>query len=371
MGYWLRQLLHTEDKVQVDQTYRYKLPTTGFWSAFSVRVQDIRSNDRDDTPLVPMLHERITKVEMTSEGVKVLKSMRAREMMALNLFDFGRPCEMQDGEGNDEYNMFTIYLLAGRSLQDKKWMWDMSKFTDPEIAITNNVDNVDGVDFDEDVLQYKFFGWRWMGDPIPTPIGYMRADERLYYDTGGTGTVKELTITRGHKIRRLLVMGWEAAHTLAGHFTRLEVEVDEGAYHPVTVDFPLEWCWQNKRDYDLDIEVVRYPFLYGADAHILVDACMCYPLSVQATIFGTDPSEPLGIWGFGNGSLDVWPGCACHATLLIHGVGYLTSLVIGFDKEPELEDMLDTAGMSKLSLEITETIKDKTVSVVVEEEILY
>ncbi|GAJ20156.1 unnamed protein product, partial [marine sediment metagenome] len=108
-----------------------------------------------------MLHEGITKIEMTSEGVKVLKSMRGREMLGLNLFDFGRPCEMQDGEGVGEMSMVTFYLLAGQSLQDKKYMWDMSRFTDPEIAITNNITATDGEDWDISELEYQIFGWRW------------------------------------------------------------------------------------------------------------------------------------------------------------------------------------------------------------------
>lgn len=370
-GYWLRQRLHTESAVTVAQTYRYKLPVTGFFSGFSVRVQNIRDADRNAAALVPMLHEGITKIEMTSEGVKVIKSMRGREMLALNLFDFGRPCEMQDGEGDNEYNMVTFYLLAGRSLQDKKYMFDMSKFTDPEIAITNNLTSDDGEDWDTTVLQYQIYGWRWIGEPVPTPIGYMRADERLHYDTTGAAVVKPLQITRGHRIRRLLVMGWEPAHTLYGHITRMELEVNEGEYSPVTIDNILEWCWQNKRDYNLDIETWRYPFLYVADAALDVDACMCYPLTVQATPYVVTADTAIRVHTFDNGRLDVISDEICHAMLNINGVGYMTSLVIGFDQHPELDDMLDTREMSKLELEMTENTSGDTVSVVVEEEILY
>lgn len=370
-GYWLRQRLHTEAAVTVGQTYRFKLPTIGFFSAFSLRVQNIRDADRNATALVPMLHEGITKIEMTSEGVKVIKSMRGREMLALNLYDFGRPCEMQDGEGDAEYNMVTFYLLAGRSLQDKKWMWDMSKFVDPEIAITNNLTSDDGEDWDTTVLEYQIFGWRWVGEPIPSPIGYMRADERLHYDTTGANVVKELTITRGHRIRRLLVMGWEAAHTVYGHIKRMEVEVNEGEYSPITVDNPLEYCWQNKRDYNLDIEVWRYPFIYATDTAIYVDSCMAYPLYVGVTPYINTADSALRIHTLDNGRLHVLADVACHAMLVTNGVGYLTSLVLGFDKEPDLEDMLDTREMSKLALKLTETASGDTVSVVVEEEILY
>ena len=370
-GYWLRQRLISTGAITVGQTWRFKLPTTGLFSAFSLRVEAKRDADRDDTALVPMLHEKITKIEMTSEGVKVLKSMRGRELLGLNLFDFGVPCEMQDAEQDGGYNMTTFYLLAGRSLQDKKYMWDMDKFVDPEIAVTNNLTSDDGDDWDVTSLKYQVFAWRWIGEPVPYPIGYLRADERLHYDTTGANVVKELTITRGHRIRRLQVMGWEPAHTIYGHITRMEVEVNEGEYHPVTIDNPLEWCWQNKRDYNLELETYRYPYLYVADTNLDVDACMCYPLTVQGTPYGAGVDTAIRIWGFDNGRLDVVSDEICYGLISINGVGYLTSLIIGFDKEPELEDMLDTRDMSKLSLELTEAASGDTVSVVVEEEILY
>lgn len=369
-GYWLRQRL-TSVTATAGQTWRFKLPTTGLFSGFSLRVSCIRDADRAATGLVQMLHEAITKIEMTSEGVKVLKSMRGRELLALNLFDFGIPCEMQDGEGNDEYNMVTFYLLAGRSLQDKMYMWDMSRFVDPEIAVTNAITSDATKDWDVTELKYEVYAWRFIGEPVPIPIGYLRADERLHYDTTGLNVVKEFTITRGHRIRRLQVMGWEAAKTLYGHINRMEVEVNEGEYHPVTIDNPLEWCWQNKRDYELDLTVVRYPFLYGGAVNHDVDACMCYPQSCQGTAFGLTPAAIIGVVTFDSGRMDVVGSEATHAHLIIDGVGYLTSLVIGFDKEKDLSDMLDTREMSKLSLELTEQVAGATVSVVVEEEILY
>jgi len=370
-GYWLRHRYVSTGSITVGQTWRFKLPTTGLFSAFAIRISCKRDADRDDQPVVPQLHDLITKIEMTSEGVKVIKSMRARELLALNLFDFKRPNEMQDGEGDAEWNQFTVYLLAGRSLQDKKWMWDMDKFMDPEIAITNDVNSDDGTDFDVAELRYQIFGWRWIGDPVPVPVGYMRADERLHYDTTGAGVVKELTITRGHRIRRLLAMGWESAHTFAGHLSRLEVEVNEGEYSPATVDYPLEWCLQNKIDYDLDIVTVRYPLIYVADAAVYVEANMCYPLAAMVTPYSNVADNAPKVHTFDNGRLHVMSDEICHVNVVTRGVGFLTSLLIGFDQHPELEDMLDTRPMSKLALEMTETADSDTVSVVVEEEVLY
>ncbi|GAI66613.1 unnamed protein product, partial [marine sediment metagenome] len=133
----------------------------------------------------------------------------------------------------------------------------------------------------------------------------------------------------------------------------------------------LEWCWQNKRDYNLECEITRYPFLYGGAINHWVDANMCYPLCFNGNAFDNVPTGVIGCRTFGNGRMEVQDSVAGHATLKISGVGFLNSLIIGFDKEPELEDMLDSREMSKLSLELTEVLADRTVSVVVEEEILY
>jgi len=371
MGYWLKKRLHTESAPTAEQTYRYKLPTLGFYSAFSIRIQGRRDADRDAEAAVTQLHELITKIEMTSEGTKVLKSLRARELLALNLFDFGHVLEMQDGEGDDDYNIFTVYLLAGRNLQDKEYMFDMSRFTDPELAITNAVTGDDGEDFGPTELEYQIFGWRWMGDPIPTPVGYMRADERLYYDTTGADVVKPLEITKGKRIRRLLLMGWEAEATIHGHIKRVELEVDEGVYSPVTIDNMMEWCWQNKEDYKLDIRTHRCVLLDTADAARDCDSNMCYPQHVELfPIASATADSSARVFDLGSGIIHAQCDVACVHSMFTEGTGYLTAILIGFDL-PNFDNLLDTRGMSKLELEMTEYADGDTVSVVVEEEVLY
>lgn len=372
MGHWLKQRLHTESKVAVDQTYRYKLPVTGFYSCFEIRAAVKRSADRDDTAKVPLLHERIPKIEMLMEGTKVLKSFRGRECLALNLFDFGRPNECQNSEQSGGYCVETFYLLGGRSLHDKKWMFDMSKLRDPEIAITNNVDNLDGVDMDEDTLEYQIFGWRWLGEPMPTPVGFMRADERLHYDTTGANVEKVVPISLGKRIRRILIMGWEERHTFYDHWKNVELQVDEGAYSPVIIPNITEWMWQNKLEYKLDIRTIREFFLPTADASYYCDVCMCYPQYVGAIQYGNIADSGQRIFGFNDGIPIVQSDADGQPhTVWADGAGYMTALLIGFDIEPDLSDMLDTKPMACLKLLGTETADADTVSMVVEEELLY
>lgn len=372
MGYWLRKRLTTISAPSAGSTYRYKLPSTGLYSAFSIRMQGRRDATRSAEAKTQQLHEAITKVEMTSEGVKVIKSMRAREILALNLFDFKHVLEMQDGEEDDDYNVFTIYLLAGRNLHDKKWMFDMSKFTDPELAITNAITSDTSEDWGTTELEYQIFGWRWIGDPVPTPVGYMRADERLHYDTTGANVVKPLEITRGHRIRRLLVMGWEAEHMLGEHISRLELEVNEGEYSPVTIPHLMEWAWQNKEDYGLEIRTHRALWMAAVDTTYDCDCNMDIPQFVSIFNDGSATADSsCRSWDYASGIIHAQSDIGARHCMLVEGAGYMTSIVIGFDLDAELEDMLDTAGMAKLELEITETADGDTVSVVVEEEILY
>lgn len=371
MGYWLKQRLHTETKVAVDQTYRYKLPVTGFYSGFMIQVQDIRDGVRDEAGRVDFLHDRIDKIEFTTEGTKILKSFRGRECLALNLFDFKRPNEMQNSEEDDSRMIDDFFILAGRSLHDKKWMFDMSKLRDPELAITNSVDNLDGVDMDETVLEYQIFGWRWVGDPVPHPIGYMRADERLHYDTTAADVEKNVPITTGKKIRRILLMGWEPATTFYGHIKNIELQVDEGAYSPVIIPNIMAWCKQNKMEYGLDLRTKCEFYNDGSEALWDCDVQMCYPVAVHAAPYGTGEYTVLRIWDYDSGLVDLIATKAGTYELSADGYGYLTSLLIGFDMEADLADMLDTKGMASLRLLLIETGDGDTVSMVVEEEVLY
>ena len=369
--YWLRKRLHTESAVDAGQTYRYKLPEVGLFSAFSVRCQAQRYTNRASTTTNQLLHDAITKVELLSEGTKVLKSMRAREIKALNLFDFKRVGDWQHGEMASDYNIDTLYLLAGRGLQDKEYMFDMSRLSDPELAITNALTETTAEYWKVDTLEYQIFGWRAMGEPLPRPRGYFRADERIYYTTSAANAEKIVDITTGKKIRRILVMGHTVGTTTKGHITKIELEVDEGAYSPVIIDNPMEWSWQNVLDYMLDTKVVKCVYLKAEDQSNYFDMLQAYPQAVLAIPHFTAAEAGDRVMDFGNGLIELQGDIAGGRELVAHGAGYLNSLLIGFDKEPDLSDMMDTAGMGKLKMILTENAASKVVSVVVEELIPY
>uniref|UniRef100_A0A6H2A1E0 Uncharacterized protein n=1 Tax=viral metagenome TaxID=1070528 RepID=A0A6H2A1E0_9ZZZZ len=371
MGYWLRKRLHTESAVDANTTYRYKLPTTGLYSAFSVRCQAQRYANRASTTTNQLLHDAISKVELLSEGTKVLKSLRARELKALNLFDFRRVGDWQHGENEDDYNIDTLYLLAGRGLQDKEYMFDMARLRDPELALTNALTETTAEYWKVDTLEYQIYGWRWMGDPVPSPKGYLRADERAYYTTSAADAEKIVEITTGKRIRRLLLMGHTVGTTTYGHIKKIELEVDEGAYSPVIIDSPVEFSWQNVLDYGLDVKVVKCVYLKAVDEAEYCDLLMAYPQGVMVIPHVATADASARVWDFGNGLADIRCDVAYTHELVAHGAGYLNSLVIGFDKEKDLSDMLNTREMGKLKMILTETAASKVVSVVVEEEILY
>lgn len=369
--YWLKKRLHTETAVDAGTTYRYKLPTTGLFSAFSVRCQAQRYMTRASTTTNQLLHDAITKVEMLSEGTKVIKSMRAREIKALNLFDFKRVGDWQHGEMADDYNIDTLYLLAGRHLQDKEYMFDMSKLSDPELAITNALTEGTAEYWKADSLEYQIFGWRAMGEGLPVPSGYMRADERIYYTTTAENAEKIVEITPGKKIRRILFMGHTVGTTVYGHVKKMELQVDEGVYSPVIIDNPMEWCWQNVLNYNLNTKVVKNVWHYAITKDCSYDCLLCYPQAIETNPAGGTGNYVIDILDLVSGLLTGRTGAAGQFYITAHGAGYLNSLLIGFDREPNLADMLDTAPMGKLKLILTETAASKIVSVVVEELIPY
>ncbi len=381
MGYWLRKLLHTEASVNSDDTYRYKLPTTGLYSAFGVQLYATRYQDRAELTTQDWLRDAITKVEFLSEGTKVIKSLRGAELNALNTFDFKQIPRFKHGESNAETNFDNLYLLAGRSLQDKEYMFDMSKFSDPELALTNAIREDAARGFTDDSLQYKIYGWRWMGDPVPVPRGYFRADERLYYTSSATGVIFPLRITTGKRIRRILVKGWTERKSIASHFSKIELEVDEGAYSPVIIDSMMEWALQNKLDYGLDLRQNIAQYIYTKRETHQTDAFIPYHSSAVATFVpsaGAAQENQIFSVSIGNGVIDGVvsedTGAAITAMWLevwCDGAGYQRAVLLGFDQEPNLADMLETRDMGILKLLITEGAASRLISAVVEEEVLY
>lgn len=371
MGYWLRKRLHRETAVDAGTTYRYKLPTTGFYSAFSVHVEAQRYGGRDATTTSQILFDALTKIELITEGTKVIKSMRARELKALNLFDFSKVGEWQHSEESDGWNFDDLYLLAGRHLQDKEYMFDMSRLPDPELAITNDLTEDSMAYWKADTLEYTIFGWRWMGDPVPSPKGYFRADERVYYETTADRAEKVIEITKGKRIRRILIQGQEVGTTIGGHIREFELQVDEGAFSPVKSISQMQWAQQNVLDYGLDVTVKKDINIIASSTRQYDDILMCWPQFVGLTPMATSANNYGQVEDVNNG-LCMTQGLASDVFKMVGmGCGYLNAQVIGFDKEPDLADMLDTRDMSALKLILTERAADKTVSVVVEEEVLY
>ncbi len=377
MGYWLKRLLHTEASVPSDDTYRFPLPSVGLYSAFSVQLYATRYQDRAELTTQDWLRDAITRIELIFSGTEVVKSMRGAEVNALNTFDFRQIPRHKHGESNGESNFDTLYLLAGRSLQDKRYMFDMSRLPNAEIVLTNAIREDAARGFTDLSLQYKIWGWRWMGDPIPSPVGYMKANERLYYTTSADGVIKPLLIATGRRIRRILVKGWTERVSIASHFDVLELVVGDGEYSPEKHDSMMELALQNKADYGLDLKQNVALYIQAVNDTHQTDAFLPYHSSAVCVVV---PARDYhnGSVTIGNGIIDgvirIDNASALTSSWLevwCDGAGYQRAVLLGFDQHPELEDMLDTRGMSKLELEITENNASRVVSVVVEEEVLY
>ncbi len=377
MGYWLKRLMHTESSLASDETYRYLLPTVGLYSAFSVQVQATRYQARAELTTQDWIRDAISRIELIHSGTEVVKSMRGAEVNALNTFDFGRIPPYKHVEDDAVNCIDTLYLLAGRSLQDKEYMFDMARMPNAEIVLTNSIREDAARGFDDNTLQYKIWGWRWMGDPVPMVKGYMKANERLYYTTSADGVIKPLQIATGRRIRRILVKGWTERQSIASHFDVLELQVNEGEYSPEKHDNMMELAIQNKLDYNLDLRQQLSMYDHIVNSTVQTDAFIPYHTIVQATMYPARADHNVSA-SCANGVIDgvivldsTGSFTGSNIEIAVDGAGYQRAVLLGFDKEKDLSDMLDTRGMGKLELEITENNASRVISVVVEEEVLY
>ncbi len=377
MGYWQRRRLHKESAVDANTSWRYPLPSVGLYSAFSVAIEADRYAARASAAAQEMLHEVISKIEILSEGTKVIKSLRGPEVKALNLFDFRRQVPIQHREAANGVNLDTLYLLAGRSLRDKEYMFDMARIAAPELVITNALTEDTAEYWASDTLDYTIYGWRWVGDPLPFPKGYFRADERIYYSTSALNAEKPIQITTGKRIRRILLKGWTTRTSLGGHVNKVELKVDEGEYSVAVHDSMMEWALQNSVEYGLDPSFYVAVYMFEKDTTHQIDVNLPYHSTALAAIAENKGQHDVSAT-IGSGTLDTVikhdGGGAItvqEVEVWVDGHGYQRAGLFGFDLEDDLSDMLDTRQMGKLVLMLTEQAASKVISVVVEEEVLY
>jgi len=371
MGYMLRQRLTTVGALEAVPTWRYKLPSVGKYTAIEVEVDCRRYATRADNDLVYPLEQMVTKIELVEGGSRALLSLPGSQLDALNYWSFGRPNARRYRQEEATGNISRFFVLGGRNLYDRQYGYDFGRLNETYLEYSHSIDADAAEKFDASHQTVTLYGWRWMGDDVPTFQGLIRARQIASWTTTGASVLKTIPIPVGTPIRRFGIQAKTRAKTLGGTFTKAELLVNNGEYSPATVTNPMAWCMQEAADYDLNNELGGIEYLI-ASTEMDLPRWWSYMQTVMAQNYGAVGQPVINVHGITLPlRLQATTAVAGEAIFTARGWGFQKCLRIGFDHDDNGVDLLQTRGMGALDLQLTEAAADLECAVFFEDILSY
>lgn len=217
------------------------LPERGILSEVIPQVRH-KSAYVDNTMLPDYL--AVTKLELLVDGSTVVKSLTARQAMALMWYNKGpfsiNNNYMSVGNVNVVYDAFPLYL--GRFAGDTKCGLDLSQYSNPQLKITWDVSqtSVDGVTYDANTTD-PTFTYNVMAKLIDgTPSGfqnqYVQSREINQYNPTGTGE-DTTEIPRGYPLKGLMLGSRYVSIAWNAFFDHVKLDFDNGKWVPIDMDY--------------------------------------------------------------------------------------------------------------------------------------
>lgn len=217
------------------------LPETGILSQVDCQVRH-KSAYSDNTMLPNYL--AIKKIELLVDGSTVVKSLTARQAMALMWYN-GGPFStnnnyMSVGNVNVAYDNFPLYL--GRFAGDTKAGLDLARYSNPQLKITWDVSqtSVDGVTYDANTTDpsftYNIMAKIIDGIPAGFTNRYVQSREINAYNPAASGeTTTELP--RGYDLKGIMIGSRYKSYAWNAALDHVKLDFDNGKWLPIDMDY--------------------------------------------------------------------------------------------------------------------------------------
>lgn len=371
MGYMQRVRITKDSDLDDNATWRYKLPSVGKYTAFLMKIDCNRYQDRASAQTCFPLEQDISKIEMLAGGARALLSLTGSQVDAMNYWDFGRPNPRRYRQAAGTGNILNLFLLGGRGLYDQQYGWDMDRLGETYLEYTYNLQEDTAEHFAADDHDVSLYGYRWMGSGIPNFSGYFRSRQLAAWTTSASDALKTIAIPVGLPVRRIAVQSKTRATTIGGAFKELEVRANEGEFSPVIIKSAMDWVMQEVQEYDLNNELGGIEFVIGGTMTD-IPSWWSYMQTLNTNTYGT-----LGLVVTAYGMITIPGRLRENATTETEGMfaargwGFQKCLRIGFDHDADGTDLLDTRGLGSLDLLVTENAASKSAACFVQDIVSY
>ena len=177
---------------------------------------------------IPYLIEEIAVVD----GSEVIAAMNGPECFSMNCFDQGKPPLVWEQEHAGMSQYWCLPITFGRHLWDPNWIFDPTKFRNPQIRISFNLNAVAAVGagaYATGTAQISV--WAKVMEEGAEPVGYLMNKQLKEFASLASG--QEVTyLPTDFPIRKLLVRAYKKAGDMTDAITRLKLSQDEDKWIP-------------------------------------------------------------------------------------------------------------------------------------------
>lgn len=156
-----------------------------------------------NTAMAAALAANVTKIELV-DGSDVLFSLSGLEAQALNIYDKKVPSMNESNLTAGAVSMAKFSIDFGRYLYDELLAFDPTRFRNPQLKITTDVDICDT---GASVNTLEIFA-HLFDEKIISPVGFLMSKNHHSWTPSGAGVYEYIDLPLDHPYRQILVRGF-------------------------------------------------------------------------------------------------------------------------------------------------------------------
>ena len=371
MGYMQRTRILSASDLDDAATWRERLDLSGRVSAIEMRINCDRYAARASGTVVYPLEACISRIELLRDATTPLISLTGRQLDALNYWELGRPNPRRYRQNADCGNDLVLFLMGGRGFYDREYGWDFDRLSKVYLEYTYNLHEDTAEYFAAGDHDIKLYAWQWKGDGVPSFRGYFRTRQLDAWTTTAANAEHKVEVPATYPIRRVAVQSLTSGTTLGGAFTKLELQVDKGAFSPVIINSPMDWAMSEVQEYGLYNQVGGIDYQVAATVCVLPSWFSYYDF-IHLTPYAADIEDQM-VYGLITIPPSTYQTTSEAGEFIFNesGWGFQKCLRIGFDHEYDGFDLLRVPAGKSLDLLCTEAAASKSVAAFVQDVVPY
>ena len=355
MAYMQRTRILSDSDLDDAATWRERLDLSGKVTCIEMKIRCDRHANRTTQNVVYTLADCISRIELLRDATTPLLSLTGEQLDAMNYWDLKRPNPRRYRQQAACDNTLALYLFGGRGFYDKEYGWDFDILDKVYLEYTYDLQEAVADYFQVNDHEISIYAWQWKGANIPTFKGFFRSKQLDAWTTSAANAEHRVEIPCANPIRRVGVQCATRGRSIAGTLSTLDLQVDKGAYSPVIIRVPMDWCHNEVAEYGLHNVIagmdytpaglaVDLPYWFGYYDFVLAQELVHTGGRVAPYQLVTLPAR-----------VEEKEGIATELSFQMGGFAFQKCLRIGFDHEYDMSDILRVPGGKSLDLICTET----------------